>query len=375
MKKISVLGAGLVGRAIAADLARKHQVRSVDISGKNLDLIKDKKIEKKVADVSDASLLNDCIADADLVIGAVPGFMGFEMLKNVILAKKPIVDISFFPEDPFLLDDLAKENNVIAIMDCGVAPGMDNVILGYHAQQMQVEEFVCYVGGLPKEKAYPYEYKAPFSPIDVLEEYTRPARYVEGGKTVEMPALSEPEIIDFPVVGALEAFNTDGLRSLIKTMKGIPNMKEKTLRYKGHIDLMRAMRETGLLSEKEIEVKGQKIKPIDLTSKLLFPLWELKDKDEEFTIMQVIVKGKENGQAVKYIYDLYDEYDVKSGVHSMARTTGYTCTAAANMVLEGLYQKVGISPPEYLGYEASHFEFMLDYLKQRNVIYKKTIQK
>lgn len=367
MSNISILGAGMVGRAMAIDLAKNHSVTSVDLTQKNLELLP-ANIRKIKADLSDQNKIHEVIADTDLVIGAVPGFMGFKTVKTVIEAKKNIVDISFFPEDGLELDAIAKKNEVIAIIDCGVAPGMDNIILGYYAERMQVENFVCLVGGLPFNRTMPFQYKAPFSPADVLEEYTRPARYVVNGKIVVKPALSEIEEIDFDEIGTLEAFNSDGLRSLVKTMN-IPNMKEKTLRYPGHAKLMEQLREMGFFSQEEINVRGQIVKPIDVTSAMFFPKWKYETGEEEFTVMRVIVEGKEKGNSRHYTYDLFDRYDHQTKTSSMERTTGYTCTAAANMVLEGLYQQKGISPPEFLGKDEHCFQYILNYLKARNIVY------
>ena len=372
-KQIVVLGAGMVGRAMAIDLAKDFQVTSADISRENLDLLLPFGIHTIQADLSDAAAIQKLIAAADLVIGAVPGFMAFRTLQTVIEAGKNICDISFFDEDPFLLDQLAKDKGVTAIMDVGVAPGMDNILLGYHHRRMQVNRFVCLVGGLPKHRQWPYEYKAPFSPIDVLEEYTRPARYVQDGKEVVMPALSEPELMEFAEVGTLEAFNSDGLRSLIRTMPDIPNMIERTLRYPGHIELMRVLRETGFFSKEAILVKGQAIRPIDLTSQLLFPMWKLEQEEEEFTVMRVIIEGTENGSHRTYTYDLLDRYDAATKTSSMARTTGYTCTGAARLVLNGMYDKKGVFPPEFLGEEEAHLSFMLEHLAQRNIHYRQQI--
>jgi len=367
--KVVILGAGMVGRAMAIDLGRDHEVLSVDRDPAALDLLKNKAgIKTQIADLSQANVVTQVITGADIVVGAVPGFMGFETLKTVIKAGKNIVDISFFPEDPFELDALAKKQGVIAIMDAGVAPGMSNLLLGYHNQHMQVSDFVCYVGGLPRERVWPYEYKAPFSPIDVIEEYTRTARYVEGGQVVEKPALSEPELIDFPGVGTLEAFNTDGLRSLIHTIKA-PNMKEKTLRYPGHIEIMRVLRETGFFREDEIVVKGKSVRPIDLTTSLLFPKWKLGETEEEFTLMQISVSGSENGVPKTYQYDLLDRYDAETQTSSMARTTGYTCTATTRLVLANRYRRTGISPPEFVGAESGCLEFILGDLKKKNIHY------
>ena len=365
MKKIIVLGAGLVGGVMAEDLSKNHEVTSVDISQKNLDKIKSNNIKKICLDISKSKSLKNVIKDFDLVIGAVPGFMGYKMMQDVIEAKKNIVDISFYPEDPFGLDELAKKNNVVAVMDCGVAPGMGNVIFGHHDRSMKISDYECLVGGLPVKREWPYEYQAVFSPIDVIEEYIRPARYIQNKKLIIKEALSETELIEFEEIGTLESWNSDGLRSLIKTMPHVPNMIEKTLRYPGCVEYLKVLRASGFFSYEEIEVNGTKIKPIDVTSKLLFPKWEMKDGDKDFTIMRIIIKGEENGNQVKYQYNLLDRYE--DNTISMARTTGFTCTAVANLVLDKKYKKTGISPPEYLG---EHFEFIRNYLSERNVIYK-----
>ncbi|MCD6176339.1 MAG: saccharopine dehydrogenase NADP-binding domain-containing protein [Candidatus Cloacimonetes bacterium] len=370
MNKIVVLGAGMVGRAIAIDLAKKHNVVSADIceeSLKKLEAIENIKTIK--SDLSNKKIVKKIIKDSDLVVNAAPGFMGFETLKTIIESGKDVVDIAFFPEDVLQLDDLAKKHKVTAIMDCGVAPGMSNAILGYHNTKMIVEDFEFYVGGLPQIRTLPFQYKAPFSPIDVIEEYIRPARFVENGKTVIKPALSDTELIEFENVGTLEAFNTDGLRSLIKTMK-ITNMKEKTLRYPGYIDQIKLLKDYGFFQTKEIEIDGKQIRPIDLTSKLLISKWKLEDDEPEFTIMKIIISGIENDKKVKYIYELFDKFDTKTQTSSMARTTGYACTSAVELVLNGNYTEKGLFPPEFVGAKNDCLKKMLAYQKDRNIIYK-----
>ena len=368
MTKIIVLGAGMVGSAIAADLSINHDVTVADIDSNKLrKLKKQNRLNTVQSDLFISENIKQLIKDFDLVVCAVPGFMGFDTIKTVIEQKKNIVDISFFNEDPFELDSLAKKKNVTAIVDCGIAPGLNGIILGYHNKRMKIDAFECYVGGLPKNRKPPYEYKAPFSPVDVIEEYTRPARFIENKKLIVKPALSDPELIEFPKVGILEAFNTDGLRTLIKTMK-IPNMIEKTLRYPGHIDKIKLLKETGFFNDDLIEVKGgQKIRPIDLTAKLLFPLWKLKNNEKEFTVLKIIIEGIENGKFKKYTYNLYDEFNSKTKTSSMSRTTGYTCTAAANLVAGKIFSSKGISPPEYLGENEKSFNYILSYLKKRNI--------
>jgi len=374
--KVIVLGAGFVGNVIARDLAEDPsiEVSIVDINQEVLDkLTHDYDLHGICADLSNPNIIKDIVKDFDLVIGALPGFMGYGSLKAVIEAGKNIVDISFFEEDALSLDELAKEKGVTAVVDCGVAPGSSNIILGYIDSILdKTESFLCYVGGLPVERNWPFEYKAPFSPTDVIEEYLRLARYIENSEIVVKPALSEPELLYFPEIGTLEAFNTDGLRSLIKTMD-IPFMKEKTLRYPGHIEKVKMLRETGFLNTEEIDVKGKKIKPIELTSKLLFDQWVLEEGDEDFTVMKIVIEGIKDDKKLRYTYDMLDRYDREKGIISMARTTGYTCTAVARVLLEGKFNQKGIIPPEYLGKNTEVYRSVIDYLAKRNVVFSEEI--
>jgi lysine 6-dehydrogenase len=377
MKKVIVLGAGLVGAPMALDLAKDgaFEITVADVNQAAIDKFSGTgNIKALVKDLSDAEELKRLIADQDVVLSAIPGFMGFQTLKTIIEAGKDVIDISFFPEDMFELDALAREKDVVAITDIGVAPGMSNVLIGYaDAQFDQTTKAVIYVGGLPKKRQWPYEYKAVFSPIDVIEEYTRPARYIENGFEVVRPALSDPELLDFPGVGTLEAFNSDGLRSLANTID-CPNMIEKTMRYKGHIEIMAILRETGFFDKEPLEIKGVKISPLEFTSKILFPKWKLEDNEEDITLMRVIIEGMKDGKKQRYTYDLSDSYDPETGIHSMARTTGYTATMALRMLAEGLYTRKGISVPEFIGQDEKCVDFILKGLADRGVIYKQTIE-
>ncbi len=374
MSKIIVLGSGMVGSAMAIDLAKKHQVMLTDRSQQVLDKIKAKcnSLSTFVLDVTNIDLLKSTIKNYDLVVCAVPGFLGFNTLKAIIEAEKNVIDISFFPENSLDLDALAKQKNVTAIVDCGVAPGMDNIILGYYNEKLKLDFFECLVGGLPKVKKWPFCYKAPFSPMDVIEEYTRPARYVENGHVVVKEALTDCEYIEFDKVGTLESFNSDGLRSIIFTMPHIKNMKEKTLRYPGHVEYVKVLKESGFFNTEAIEVNGQKIAPLDFTSKVLFNEWKLGETEEELTVMRVTVKGTNaQGKEETVVYNLHDEFCTKTNTSSMARTTGYTATAAANMFLEGLFKEKGVFPPELVGKHEACFNYFIKYLEERGVVYVK----
>ncbi|MFT6126235.1 MAG: saccharopine dehydrogenase-like NADP-dependent oxidoreductase, partial [Flavobacteriaceae bacterium] len=330
MHSIIVLGAGMVGSAIAIDLAKKHKVTLTDVNQKVLDKVHKKcdSLTVQTLDVTQKEVLQSTIKQHDLVVCAVPGFLGYETLKNIIEAEMNVIDISFFSENSLDLDTLAKEKNVTAIVDCGVAPGMDNVILGYYNEKMKLTDFECLVGGLPKVKKWPFSYKAPFSPIDVIEEYTRPARYVEQSEVVVREPLTDCEFVEFEGVGTLESFNSDGLRSIIFTMPHIPNMKEKTLRYPGHVEYVRVLKESGFFNTNEIEVNGTKISPLEFTSNILFSEWKLGETEEELTVMRITLKGEnEQGEIEEVVYNLHDEFCQNTQTSSMARTTGYTAAA------------------------------------------------
>ena len=375
MSKIIVIGAGMVGSAIAIDMAKNHEVTLTDLSILVLKNVKTKHNELQILtlDVTDKEVLQKTIKEFDLVICAVPGFLGFSTLRAIIEAEKNVIDISFFSENSLELDALAKEKNVTAIVDCGVAPGMDNVILGHYNEIMKLTDFECLVGGLPKEKKWPFSYKAPFSPIDVIEEYTRPARYVENGYEVVREALTDCDYVHFDKIGTLESFNSDGLRSIIHTMSHIPNMKEKTLRYPGHVEYVRVLKESGFFNEDEIEVNGVGTRPLDFTSKILFNEWKLEKNEEEITVMRITLKGENaKGQTEEITYDLHDEYCQKTETSSMSRTTGYTATAAANLFLDGLFSEKGVFPPELVGKHEACFQYFLNYLKERNIHYIKS---
>ncbi len=369
--KIAILGAGMVGRTMAIDLCKKYDVTSFDVSETSLAVLSSKEpgIKTVKTDLADYSNYNKLLAEFDFVITAVPGFMGYNTLKAVIKAKKNVADISFFPEDALTLDALAKENNVTAIVDCGVAPGMSNYIIGYHNARMKIDSFECLVGGLPVQRIKPFEYKAPFSPIDVIEEYTRPARLMENGHIVTKPALSEPELVDFDQVGTLESFNTDGLRSILYTMSHIPDMKERTLRYPGHIDLIKALIRGGFFSTVPINFKGTNISPLDFSSAVLINQWKSKPDEDEFTLMSIKVSGIENDHPKSYTYFLFDRFNANMQLSSMSRTTGFTCTASLHLIMNGLFTEKGVFPPELVGHNADCFRFIIQYLKEREVDY------
>jgi lysine 6-dehydrogenase len=367
----------MVGTAMAWDMRRQgFDVTVIDASDAALERVKakaDVRIER--ADLSDDATLRRAIAPYDIVLGALSSAMGFATLKSVITAKKTYVDISFMAENAWELDGLAKEHGVTAVVDCGVGPGMSNMLIGRAVANMsRCERVDILVGGLPVIRRWPYEYKAPFAPSDVFEEYVRPARIVENGKIVVREALSEPELVHFEGFGTLEAFNTDGLRSLAYTLK-VPHMRERTMRYPGHIELMRVLRDSGFFSSEEVEVGGVKVRPLDLTSKLIVPKWTFDEGEADVTVMRIDIEGVEDGARVRRTWDLVDRYDPETGFRSMSRTTGFPATAVAGLLAKGAFREPGVHPPEVLGRVPGFVEQVVAQLRDRGVHFSERVSK
>jgi saccharopine dehydrogenase-like NADP-dependent oxidoreductase len=370
MARIAVLGGGLVGGVMARDLAADgaHEVTVVDRDDRVLaELARRMPIRTHRADLADAAGVRTLCAGFELVVGAAPGFLGLSVLRAALEAGRNVVDISFMPEDARTLDGLARERGVTAVVDCGVAPGLSNLFCGRaQARLDRLERVRILVGGLPVARRWPWEYGAVFSPIDVLEEYTRPARFIEHGDLVVREALTEPSLVDLPGVGTVEAFNTDGLRSLLDTIHA-PFVKEQTLRWPGHIEKMRVLRHLGLLSGEPVDVGGVKVRPIDLTARLLFPQWKLEPGEEELTVLHVEAEGRRRDRHVRLAWDLLDRTDRASGETSMARTTGFPATIVARLVLAGKLRRPGVHPPEVFGGDEALYEHMRGELRRRGV--------
>ncbi|MEE2894976.1 MAG: saccharopine dehydrogenase C-terminal domain-containing protein [Planctomycetota bacterium] len=381
-----VLGTGMVGSVIAADLARTRgwRVRAFDASREALDRCIDRcerhgarpsAIETGEADLADTDVVAELVEPADIVIGAMPGRFGLATLETVIKAGRDYCDISFMPENPLDLHDFARRKGVTAVYDMGVAPGMCHLLSGLACRTLDdVERIEILVAGLPRHRHWPFEYKAGFSPSDVIEEYIRPSRVVENGRVVVKEALSEPELVDFEGLGTLEAFNTDGLRSLVDTLD-VPNMVEKTMRYPGHIELMRVFRETGFFSEEEIELKdGTKVRPLDVTESLLFPRWTFEDMEPDVTVMRVTAEGVHGRVPTRMTWNLVDHLDPETGFTSMSRTTAFPAAVMARMIVDGSFRRRGLFAPEQLAGHKGLVERMFKELKARGVRYDATVE-
>ena len=363
--KIAVIGGGMIGSFIAEELCNDFEVMVVDNNKSTLNQIEKRnhRISAINFDVKNG-IIEDIIANYDLAVNCLPGFMGFEMLKKIIQCKVSCVDISFMPENCLELSEFALENNCLVIPDAGVAPGLSNLIIGNIVANNKIEEIQTMVGGLPKKKNPPWNYKAPFSPIDVIEEYTRPARIRINGKTEVREALSKKLRIEVEGIGELEAFLTDGLRTLLDSkgsLSEVPNMMEFTIRYPGHCDLIRKMISDGKFSN-EI-VKGKKITRKEETSRELFESWKLEKGEEEFTFMLILAVPSEGNEISYTIYDEFTE-----GATSMARTTGLTACAFSRLVLENKIKEKGVICPETIGMNDVFYDYVLNYLRDRGIL-------
>lgn len=327
MARMCVLGGGLVGRFVASTLHnRGHEVRLVDA-----DSIQDVSSEIEVIQSQiSADNLVDYVSDTDVVINCLPGRIGHSIRENLVsINGMQVADLAFTAEDPRSLDQLAKNSQATLIYDVGIAPGLSNAILKAAETELgTLDSGKIWVGGNPQQPDDEWSYMAPFSPSDVIEEYTRPARIRRSGHNVTEPALSERHFVSVPGYGSMEAFLTDGVRSLLNTIDS-QELLEYTVRWPGHIDRY---------------LSG------DDTEDELIAAWQFDSERPEFTWLSVVVT---KGQKL-WKWDVIDEG--MNGWSSMARTTGLVTVEVAEMLADGTISDVGVMPPERLGEE----RFLLD---------------
>lgn len=369
-KRVVVLGAGRVGALIARDLAEEPSLTVVaaDRDRAALEgLDGGENLIGAEADLSREGEAARLAAAADAVVVAVPGFMGTRVLREVIDAGAPAVDISFSPEDSSDLDVLARARGVPVVVDCGVAPGLSHLLTGRSCAGMDpVESVSIMVGGLPAAPVAPWGYRAVFSPTDVIEEYTRPCRIRENGLERVVPALGGLEQVEFRGVGVLEAFWTDGLRSLLRTCPA-RNLTEKTLRYPGHADGIRLLKDSGFFDQHEVQASGASVRPRAFTEAILARAWRLEPGEADLTVLRVVVEGFESGIRVRDTWELLDRPTPSSRSTSMARTTGFACAIVARLLLDGTWREPGVHPPETLGRQEALTARVLKELASRDV--------
>lgn len=325
-------------------------------------------------DFTDQHAVQNLARTCDAIVGAMPGFLAFDTLRSLIKPNRKIVDISFSEEDSFSLHELALHNSARVVVDFGLAPGMNNFVLGYENSKMQIDSFVCQSGGLPVNPPEPWRYKAPFEVRSVIDMCLRPARLKRNGQVLTLPPLSEPGVVNTPL-GKLEGMNIDGLRTLFRTMPHIPNMVDRVLRYPGYRAKVLALKDSGFFSKEPVDINGVSVSPLALSSHLLSKSWRLDADDDEFTFMEIVITGVRDGTRTTVKYELLDRRDWVTGASSMARTTGYPCAAIVHLLAENKINESGIITPEELGARDDIYQFVMDFQKERGVHYAKSVNK
>ncbi|MBN2334857.1 saccharopine dehydrogenase family protein [Candidatus Bathyarchaeota archaeon] len=370
---VIVLGCGKIGAVIGKEF--KRIVPGSKVTMTDINEARAKKAASSIPgaawatiDTSNYPGLLKKIEGHDMVIGALPGDYGYAALRAAVESGVDMVDVSFTPENPTQLDQAVKEKGATLIPDCGVAPGLSNLLVGYAASRLDtVEAAHVMVGGIPEKPVPPLGYTITWSADGLIDEYVRDVSIIEDGETVKVPALSGLEEIQFPGVGTLEAFYTDGLRTLAASLPGVSSMWEKTLRYPGHVEKVQLLRELGFFSEEPVKVRGGEVQPKQVTARLFErSLWMPEVGD--LLAMQISVTGESKGKEAGYVFRVLDRYDHKGNVSAMARTTGYTAAIVAGMLADGMVEGPGVVTPESLGMTPGVAGKLLSELKARGII-------
>jgi len=372
--KVLVVGCGHIGSVASEDLAKSLSSVEVVVADKNgarakevADEIREGNVSWIQLDAAERNGLINALEDFDLVMGFLPGKLGYNLAEACISAGKDLVDVSYMSENSLSLNERAVKAGVTIIPDCGLAPGISNILVGHAAGKFdKVSTIHIMVGGLPEKPVPPLGYIITWSPENLIDEYTRKAKLIRDGELVEVEALSGLEEVEFPNVGVLEAFYTDGLRTLPYTLKNVGDMWEKTLRYPGHAEKIGLLRALGFFDEEQISVDGVDLSPRRLTVRL-FERRLRRPETRDIVAMKIKVSGIKNDRHVCYVYHLFDRYDENYGITAMARTTAYTASIVAQLMLKEAVKEKGVVPPERLGMSEDFFSRFSNELEKRGI--------
>src|SRR6478735_5445775 len=356
---ILVLGAGLQGCAAAYDLLQVPSVTRVTLADLNPArlpkfLQKDwgSRLKPLTLDVKDPVAVAQAMSGQNAVLCALPYYFNEPMTRAAVEAGAHFCDLGGNTEivlQQRQLDAQAKAKGVSVIPDCGLAPGMVNILAAEGIRRLdQAEKVKIFVGGLPQAPEPPLNYQIVYSLEGALDYYTTPSWVLRGGRPVQVDALSEVEPVEFPApVGTLEAVHTGGgISTLPFAYEGkIDVMEYKTLRYPGHAAVVRPIRELGLLANEAIDVKGKKVVPRDVFIAAVSPKLT-KPNGRDLVALQVEVSGRKNGKAKSMVFRLIDYYDVKHGISAMMRTTGYSLSITGQMQVDGRVKLKGVHTPD-----------------------------
>jgi lysine 6-dehydrogenase len=364
-----------MGAAIAKDLVKSKNVDHVtvyEVNRRRLQaLSKQERSSKLAARVHDVRRINETtklLKKFDVGIGALPHGLSEYAIRSAISARVNFVDLIFgWRFGQAEIDSACKRRGVTIIPACGLAPGLTNVLAMAAAEKMQrVDEVHIKVGGIPEKPRPPLNYRIVFLFQAVLEEYLRKARIIKDGRAVDVPALSGLETIRFrPPVGRCECFYTDGLSTLIQTIRKVHEMDEKTIRWPGHAEQIKTLIECGLLQTEPVKYHNQLVTPREFVSNTLSERLAL-GKERDLTLLRVDVSGKRGGKLTRHRYQMVDHYDGRHGITSMARTTAFPCSIAAQILASGRIEQKGLVPPE-VAFREGLREELLGYLEARGM--------
>ena len=354
-----VLGAGLQGSACAYDLLQNPEVKEVRLADLHVDHLPDflapysgKRLLPTRLDVRDDDAVHAVMRESDAVMSAIPYYFNYELARVAAEVGVHFSDLGGNTEIVFKqkeLDAQARRRNVTIVPDCGLAPGMVNILAEHGIKRFdKVSAVRIFVGGLPQQPEPPLNYQIVYSLEGVLDYYTTQSWVVRDGRRHQVRALSERVPVKFPApVGELEAFHTaGGLSTMAWRYEGkIPTMEYKTLRYPGHAALMESIRELGLLDLEVVDVKGQKVVPRDAFIAIVGPKLT-KPKGKDLVALRVTVEGTKGGKKGTANFELIDQYDEKRGISAMMRTTGYSLSITGQMQVRGDVQPAGVHTPD-----------------------------
>jgi lysine 6-dehydrogenase len=354
-----VLGAGLQGSACAYDLLQNPEVSQVRLADLRFDHLPEflkphsgPRLIPTTLDVRDHEALLALMRESDAVMSAIPYYFNHTLAECAVEAGVHFCDLGGNTEIVFQqksLAERARAKGVTVIPDCGVAPGMVNILAEHGIRQLDsVESVRIYVGGLPQDPEPPLNYQVVYSLEGVLDYYTTLSWVLRDGQRTQVSALSEREPVEFPApVGTLEAFHTaGGLSTMAFRYEGvIPEMEYKTLRYPGHAEIMETIRDLGLLDLEPVEVKGLKVSPRELFVAVVAPKLT-KPKGKDLLALRVLVRGSKAGRPAECRFDLVDRYDESHGISAMMRTTGYSLSITGQMQARREVGPAGVWTPD-----------------------------
>jgi len=375
--RAAVLGSGLMGSVIAWDLARSEGVDSVvvaDIDAERLKRVKrraqGRRLSTELLDIKNTKKVVPFLKRFDVAASALPHGVVHPSDVAATEAGAKMVNIAF-EDEQMALDGQARKTGAVLIPGCGVAPGLGGVLLAHGLQQVGGgDEGHILVGGLPQKPLPPFDYRLVFSIVGLLREYIDDARVFRNGKLLKVRPFSTVETYEFPApIGRLEGFCTDGLASLVYTMKGMKTLDEITLRWPGHAEKMRVLQDSGFFSREKVRAGGVDVAPLAVSWTVLEK--KLAEGDpRDITVMRVIAKGLKGS----VVYDMIDRYDEKNGISSMGKTTAYTASIVTQMLGSGEVTGKGTVPPE-VAIRGRKVEKLLSELSRRGVKIRRTASK